>query len=151
MIYCNKCGADLPPNHPIHNHKIGLTATAADLLHTGHIAMLAEAKSQCDKLIVALHTNPQLDRKDKNKPIQTTYERYMQLIGCKYVDKVIPYDTEEDLLNMLHIVQPDVRIVGEEYRDIDFTGKDLGIPIYYNRRRHNYGTRHLRNRIKNAN
>lgn len=126
---------------------IGFTASACDLLHTGHIAMLEEAKTQCDYLVVGLHTDPTIDRPEKNKPIQSTFERFIQLKGCKYVDDIIPYDTEGDLLNLLEILQPDVRIIGEEYRNKYFTGKELPIPLYYNKRQHNYSTTSLRKRI----
>ena len=109
--------------------------------------MLAEAKSQCDYLIVGLHTDPTLDRPAKNKPIQSVFERYFQLKGCKFVDEVIPYDTENDLLNLLKIVRPDVRILGMEYKDKDYTGKDLGIKVYYNSRDHTYSSSELRKRV----
>lgn len=125
----------------------GFTASAFDLLHAGHVAMLEEAKKHCDYLIVGLHTNPQIDRPDKNRPLQSTFERYLQLKACKYVDAILPYDTEEDLLNLLKIICPDIRIIGEEYKDRNFTGKDLDIKIYYNRRGHNYSTTSLRKRI----
>lgn len=127
--------------------KVGIVFSAFDLLHAGHILMLKEAKEQCDYLIVGLHTNPQLERSFKNKPIETTFERYVRLKGCKYVDEVIPYDTEEDLLNILKAIQPDIRIIGEEYKDKEFTGKDLPIEIYYNKRQHNYSSTGLRNKI----
>lgn len=130
-------------------NKIGFTCSAFDLLHPGHIAMLEEAKEQCDYLIVGLHTNPQIDRPQKNKPIQTTFERWVQLKGCKFVDAIIPYDTEEDLVNLLEVIHPDVRILGEEYKDKSFTGKGMDIKIVYNKRRHNYSTTSLRKRIKN--
>jgi glycerol-3-phosphate cytidylyltransferase len=126
----------------------GFTCSAFDLLHTGHIAMLEEAKQQCDYLIVGLQTNPTLDRPKKNKPIQSTFERYIQLKGCKYVDEIIPYDTEEDLLNLLQIVQPDLRILGIEYINKNYTGKDLPIKTYFNTRSHNYSSSSLRNRLK---
>lgn len=125
----------------------GFTCSAFDLLHAGHIAMLQEAKEQCDYLIVGLHTNPQIDRPNKNKPVETTLERYIRLKGCKFVDEIIPYDTEQDLLNLLNILQPDVRILGEEYQDKDFTGKDLPIKLYYNKRRHSYSSSELRKRL----
>jgi glycerol-3-phosphate cytidylyltransferase len=125
----------------------GFTCSAFDLLHAGHIAMLEEAKTQCDYLIVGLHTNPQIDRPHKNKPVQSTFERYLQLKGCKYVDEIIPYDTEADLVNLLKVVQPDVRILGIEYKDTNFTGKDLPIKIYFNTRGHNYSSTELKKRI----
>jgi glycerol-3-phosphate cytidylyltransferase len=128
-------------------NKIGFTCSAFDLLHAGHISMLEEAKSQCDFLVVGLHTDPTIDRPKKNKPIQTILERYIQLEGCRYVDKIIPYDTEDDLINLLMILNPDVRIIGEEYKTKDFTGKDMDIPIYYNRRQHDYSSSALRLRL----
>lgn len=128
------------------NKRTGFTCSAFDLLHAGHIVMLEEAKTQCDYLIVGLHTNPQIDRPEKNKPIQSTLERFIQLKGCRFVDEIIPYDTEEDLLNLLKIIQPDVRILGQEYENKDFTGKSLNIPIYYNKRQHSYSSSELRKR-----
>lgn len=125
----------------------GFTAGAMDLLHAGHIAMLEEAKSQCDYLIVGLHTNPKLDRPYKHKPCQTSYERFIQLKGCKFVDEIIPYDTEEDLVNLLQMVNPDVRFVGEDYRGKPFSGNELPIKIIYTSRRHNFSTSELRKRI----
>ena len=128
----------------------GITFSAFDLLHSGHIAMLEEAKSKCDYLIVGLHTDPTIDRPAKNRPIQTTLERYLQLKGCKYVDEIIPYDTEQDLLNILKIIKPDIRIIGQEYKDREFTGKELPIEIYYNSREHNFSSSELRGRLKNV-
>ena len=127
--------------------KVGFTCSAFDMLHAGHVAMLEEAKTQCDHLIVGLHTNPQIDRPKKNRPVQSTFERYVQLKACKYVDEIIPYDTEGDLLNLLKLVQPDVRIIGLEYKNKDFTGKSLPIPVYYNKREHGYSSTELRQRI----
>jgi len=126
----------------------GFTASAFDLLHSGHIAMLEEARNQCDYLIVGLHTDPTIDRPAKNKPVQTTFERYMQLKGCKFVNEIIPYDTEEDLVNLLQVFKPDVRFIGEDYRGKPFSGNELDIPIVYTRRRHNFSTSELRTRIK---
>lgn len=125
----------------------GFTCGAFDLLHAGHIAMLEEAKTQCDWLIVGLHSNPQLDRPTKNKPVQTLFERYYQLKGCKFVDEIIPYDTEADLLNLLKTIWPDIRIVGDEYKDKQFTGKELPIKIYYNSRDHTFSSSELRKRV----
>jgi len=128
--------------------KVGFTCSAFDLVHAGHVTMLQEAKSQCDYLIVGLHTNPQIDRPDtKSKPIQSTLERFLQLDACKYVDKIIPYDTEADLLNLLKVIQPDVRILGEEYRGVMFTGRELDIPVYFNKRSHTYSSSELRKRL----
>ena len=103
--------------------KIGITFSAFDLLHAGHIKMLEDAKRQCDYLICGLQTDPTLDRPDKNKPTQTVVERYIQLKGCKHVDEIVPYATEQDLEDILRAFKIDVRIIGEEYRDQNFTGK----------------------------
>lgn len=127
--------------------KIGFTCSAFDLLHAGHIAMLKEAKTQCDWLIVGLQTDPSIDGR-KHKPIQTVYERYLQLSGCKYVDQIIPYDTEQDLINLLLTQKIDIRIIGEEYQFENFTGKDWH-PTYYNSRQHGWSTSDLRERVKN--
>lgn len=128
--------------------KIGFTCGAFDLLHAGHVLMLKEAHSVCDKLIVGLHTDPTIDRPQKNKPVQSIFERYVQLNGCKYVDKIVPYETEKDLLNLLNSLKIDIRIVGAEYKDRDFTGKDL-LPVHYNKRNHTFSSTELRDRIKN--
>ena len=135
--------------------KVGFVCSSFDLLHAGHILMLDECRSQCDKLIVGLQTDPTIDRpKTKNKPIQTMYERWIQLVGCRYIDEIIPYETEADLMNVLKSVPINVRFAGEEYRDLDFTGKqwclDNGINIIYNSRRHTFSTTELRKRIQNA-
>lgn len=122
--------------------------SAFDLLHSGHIAMLEEARNQCDYLIVGLHTDPSVERDFKNKPVQTSFERFIQLKGCKFVDEIIPYDTEEDVINMLQVVQPDVRFIGEEYRGKNYTGNDLPIKMIYTTRRHNFSTTNLRKRCQ---
>lgn len=128
---------------------IGFTCSTFDLgPHSGHDVMLAEAKSNCDFLLVALQTDPTISRPSKNKPIQSTFERWLQLQSNKYVDMIIPYDTEEDLLNLLKIIEPTIRFVGEEYKDVDFTGKDIpSINIHYNKRTHNYSSSGLRKRV----
>ena len=102
--------------------RVGITASCFDLFHAGHILMLQEAKEQCDRLVVALQTDPTIDRPEKNKPVQSLVERYIQLEGCKYVDTIIPYTTEEDLLNILQCYDWDVRIIGDEYYGKPFTG-----------------------------
>lgn len=135
--------------------KVGFTCSTFDLLHAGHVLMLYEARLQCDKLLVGLQTDPTIDRPDtKNKPVQSLYERWVQLKGCRFIDDVIPYQTEEELLNILKTQFIDVRFVGEEYQDKDFTGKqwclDNGVEIIYNSRKHNYSTTELRKRIENA-
>ena len=131
--------------------RIGITASAFDLLHAGHITMLREAKSQCDYLICALHVDPSLDRKEKNRPIQNVVERYTQLSAVKYVDEVVPYLYEHELKDILEMYNPDVRILGEEYKDLDFTGRDvcdkLGIELYFNGRNHRFASSELRARI----
>jgi len=131
--------------------RIGLTASSFDLLHAGHIAMLREAKAQCDYLICALHIDPSLDRVEKNSPIQNTVERYTQLSAVKYVDEVVPYLYEHELRDILEMYTPDVRILGEEYKDLDFTGRDvcdtLGIELYFNGRNHRFASSELRKRI----
>lgn len=131
---------------------IGFTCSAFDLLHAGHVAMLQEAKGQCDYLIAGLQTDPSRCRPNKNQPIQNLVERQIQLLAVKYVDEVVCYETEQDLEEILKLYPIDIRIVGEEYRNRDFTGKTLckenGIRIYYNRRIHSYSTKDLRNRIR---
>ncbi len=126
---------------------VGITASCFDLFHAGHVLMLQEAKEQCDRLVVALQTDPTIDRPEKNKPVQSVFERWVQVEGCKYVDQVIPYATEEDLLNILKSYHWDVRIIGEDYYGKKFTGSDLDIDIYYNSRRHDFSTSELRKRI----
>src|SRR3990167_242540 len=103
----------------------GFTASAFDFLHAGHIVMLEEAKTQCDYLVVGLQTDPTIDRPEKSKPVQSVLERWIQLRGCRYVDEIIPYDTEQDLVNLLLILKPDVRIIGSEYKERHFTGDEL--------------------------
>lgn len=130
--------------------KKGFTCSVFDLLHAGHISMLEEARSKCDYLIVGLQTNPTIDRPKKNKPVQSIFERWFQLKACKFVDEIIPYDTEEDLINLLQVIQPDIRILGKEYQGKEFTGFILPIEIYFNKREHNYSSTNLRKRIKYA-
>jgi glycerol-3-phosphate cytidylyltransferase len=128
--------------------KVGFTCSCFDLFHAGHIMMLKEAKSVCDYLIVGLQTDPTIDRPEKNKPIQSIFERYVQLEACKYVDEIVVYATEKDLLDILHSYPIDTRFVGDEYKEKDFTGKDLGhIEIYYNSRKHSFSTTELRGRV----
>ena len=128
--------------------KIGITFSAFDLLHAGHIKMLEDAKEQCDYLIVGLQTDPTLDRAEKNKPTQTVVERYIQLKGCKFVDEIVPYATEQDLEDILKSFKIDVRILGIEYQDKNFTGREYceekGIELYYNSRDHRFSSSGLR-------
>jgi len=129
--------------------RVGFTCSTFDLLHTGHIEMLGEAKAHCDYLVVGLLTDPTISRPDtKSKPIQTIYERFVQLQAVKYVDMIIPFDTEENICDIINMIQPDIRFVGEEYKDTKHTGWNL-CPIMYNKRKHNYSSTELRNRIKN--
>ena len=132
---------------------VGFTASAFDLLHAGHVQMLREAKDQCDYLICGLQTDPSFDRKEKNKPIQTVVERYTQLKALSYVDEIIPYNTEEDLKDLLTLYAIDVRILGVEYKTQEFTGKDIcqkrGIDLYFNKRDHRFSTSDLRKRVCN--
>ena len=132
--------------HKANGKKIGITFSSFDLLHAGHNLMLSEAKSQCDILIACLQTNPTIDRPEKNKPVQSVFERWTQLQSIKDVDYVIPYETEKELEDILLTIQPHIRIVGEEYRDKEFTGKHL-TPVYYNSRKHGFSTSSLRNKI----
>jgi glycerol-3-phosphate cytidylyltransferase len=136
---------------PVVPEKVGIVASCFDLFHAGHVLMLMEAKENCDRLVVALQSDPTVDRPEKNKPIQGMYERFIQVDSCKYVDQVIPYDTEADLYNLLASLDWDVRFLGMDYwnRD-DFTGSDLDIPIHYCSRRHNYSSSALRTRIEQA-
>ncbi len=130
---------------------VGFTASAFDLLHAGHVQMLREAKENCDYLLVGLQTDPTLDRTDKNPPVQTIVERYTQLKGIEYVDEIIPYGTEQDLEDILTMYHTNVRVIGEEDRDKEFTGKDicerLGIDIHFNKRNHRFSTSDLRKRV----
>ena len=130
--------------------KVGFTCSCFDLFHAGHVMMLREAKAQCDYLIVGLQTDPTIDRPDKNKPVQSITERFIQLSACKYVDEIVVYATEADLINILHAFPIDVRILGEEYIIKEFTGKEIEMEFYYNKRRHNFSTTELRERIANA-
>jgi glycerol-3-phosphate cytidylyltransferase len=130
---------------------IGFTCSTFDLLHAGHILMLAEAKSICDYLIVALQSDPTIDRpKVKNKPVQSIVERHVQLEAVKFVDEIIVYNTEKDLEDLLMFLPITIRIIGEEYRDKDFTGKTIceerGIKIFYNSRKHRFSSTELRKR-----
>jgi glycerol-3-phosphate cytidylyltransferase len=127
--------------------KVGFTCSCFDLFHAGHIMMLKEAKKQCDYLIVGLQTDPTIDRPEKNKPVQSVFERYVQLEACKYVDEIVVYATEKELIDVLLSYSIDIRIVGDEYREKEFTGKNLPMEIYYNRREHSFSTTELRKRV----
>ena len=132
--------------------KIGFTCSTFDLFHAGHIMMLKEAKTQCDHLIVGLQTDPTIDRPvEKNKPIQSIFERFEQLKACKYVDEILVYETEDDLVNILLSYPINVRILGQEYEDKNFTGRyectARGIEFHFNKREHNFSTTELRQRV----
>lgn len=131
--------------------KVGITFSTFDLLHAGHVAMLREAKTVCDYLICGLQVDPSLDRSEKNKPVQTLVERYVQLSGVKYVDEIVCYQSESDVIDILEMFNIDVKIMGSEYRDKDFTGKDVckrkGIQLYFNNRAHRFSSSDLRKRV----
>lgn len=135
--------------------RIGFTCSTFDLFHAGHIIMLKEAKSQCDYLIVGLQTDPTIDRPtEKNKPVQSIFERYVQLQACKYVDEIVVYATEKDLVDILLSYPIDVRILGDEYEHKSFTGRQecitKGIKFYFNKREHTFSTTELRQRVIDA-
>jgi glycerol-3-phosphate cytidylyltransferase len=128
--------------------KVGFTCSTFDLFHAGHVMMLKEAKTKCDYLIVGLMIDPTVDRPGvKNKPVQTVLERFIQVKACSYVDEIIPYGTEKELMDILTSYPIDVRIIGEEYRDKQFTGYNLPIAVYFNSRQHSFSTTELRQRV----
>lgn len=129
--------------------KIGFTCSCFDLLHAGHVVMLQEAKELCDYLIVGLLVDPSTERPEKNKPVQSLFERYIQLSACKYVDEIIPFEKEQDIIDIILTIQPDIRICGEEYKNKDHTGKGL-CNIYYNKRKHTFSSTSLRQRVYDA-
>jgi glycerol-3-phosphate cytidylyltransferase len=140
------------------HQRVGFTASSFDLLHAGHYLMLKDAKKQCNVLVVALQSDPTLDEsyrvqtggKNKNKPVQSFEERKIQIEGCKYVDHVIPYNTEADLLNILNELNPDVRILGSDWKGKEYTGHELNIEIHWHNRDHDYSTSNLRKRVYKA-
>ena len=135
--------------------KIGITFSTFDLFHAGHVAMLAEAKNHCDYLIAGLQTDPTIDRPDtKNPPVQSVVERQIQLAACRYVDEVVVYQTEQDLIDIILTLPIDVRILGVEYAEKDYTGKDIcssrGIELVFNGRDHSFSSSSLRKRVYEA-
>ena len=132
--------------------KVGITFSSFDLFHPGHVLMLEDAKNQCDHLIVGLQLDPSLERPHKNPPSQSVVERYIQLKGSKYIDEIIPYVSEQDICDILRSFKIDVRIIGDEYKSVDFTGKEYciekGIEIYYNSREHHFSSTEIKNRLK---
>jgi glycerol-3-phosphate cytidylyltransferase len=134
------------------NLKIGFVASSFDLLHAGHVAMLAESKNHCDYLIAALQSDPTIDRPGtKNKPVQSIVERQIQLASCRYVDEVVVYQTEQDLVDLILILPIDVRVLGVEYIDKEFTGRDecinKGVELVFNSRDHSFSSSSLRKRV----
>ena len=131
--------------------RVGIIASCFDLFHSGHVLALCEAKENCDRLVIALQSDPTLDRPEKNKPVQNLFERYVQVNACKYVDEIIPYDTEADLLNLLTGYDWDVRFLGDDYFGRpNYTGYYLDIPIHYLSRKHDYSSSSLRERVLDA-
>jgi len=134
--------------------KVGITFSAFDLFHAGHVKMLEEAKRQCDYLIVGLQLDPSIDRSDKNAPSQSIIERYIQLKGSKHVDEIVPYVSEQDLEDILRSFKLDIRIIGDEYIDKQYTGRDYckakWIEIYYNSRNHRFSSSGLRKQVKSV-
>ena len=134
--------------------KRGITFSTFDLFHAGHVKMLEEAKTQCDYLIVGLQLDPSIERPEKNKPTQSIIERYVQLKACKFVDEIVPYISEEDLMDVLSSFKIDIRIIGEEYKEKDFTGKkyckEKGIKIYFNKREHRFSSSALRKQVSSS-
>ena len=135
--------------------KIGITFSTFDLLHAGHIAMLAEVKNHCDYLIAGIQTDPTIDRPgSKNKPVQSIVERQIALSACRYVDEIVTYETEKDLIDLILTLPIDVRILGVEYEDTNFTGRSegsgRGIQHVFNRRDHSFSSSNLRKRVHDA-
>jgi glycerol-3-phosphate cytidylyltransferase len=134
--------------------KVGITFSTFDLFHAGHVKMLEEAKRNCDYLIVGLQLDPSIDRPEKNAPSQSIIERYIQLKACVYVDEIVPYVREQDLEDILKSFKIDVRIIGEEYKEKQYTGRayceEKGIEIYYNTRDHRFSSSGLRKQVKHA-
>lgn len=127
----------------------GFTCGAFDLLHAGHVVMFKEAKEHCEYLIVGLQTDPSIDRQEKNQPVQSVYERYMQLQAIKYIDEIIPYDTEQSLIDLLESTEIHLRFIGEDWADKHFTGKGLH-EVYYTNRQHSFSSSGLRRLISES-
>ncbi len=136
-------------------HRIGMTFSTFDVLHAGHVAMLAECKAHCDFLVVGLLSDPTLDRPtSKNKPVQSLFERWVQAQAISYIDLLFPFESEQDLTDSILLIRPDIRFAGEEYENVEYTAKDItqemGIEMYFNKRAHSFSTTELRQRIVNA-
>jgi len=132
------------------NQKVGFACSSFDLLHSGHAIMLKDCKTVCDYLIVGLQTDPTLDRPEKNKPVQSFEERKIMIESIKYVDKVVEYSTEDELLALIKEINPDIRILGTDWKGKPFTGHELDIPIHWHVRDHGYSTSNLRIRVAEA-
>lgn len=130
--------------------RVGFVASSFDLIHPGYILMLKEAKTVCEHLVCALHEDPSIERQEKNKPVQTLEERLIVLESIRYVDEVVTYKSEQELLRLLIELQPDVRILGTDYQGKSYTGSELDIQIHWHSRNHNWSTSNLRRRIENA-
>ena len=130
--------------------KIGFTCGSFDLLHTGHVLMLEEAKTVCDFLIVGVQSDPTIDRPEKNKPVQSYDERIIMAKSIKYIDEIVLYDTESDLYKLLIEIKPDIRIIGADHKGKSYTGHKLGIETYFNTRNHNWSSSYLRKRVYDA-
>lgn len=125
-------------------NKIGFTCSSFDLLHAGHVAMLKECGDNCDYLVVGLNVNP---HKNGRYPVQNVVERYMQLNAIDCVDEIIPYNTEDELIDLLELLQPHVRFIGDDYREKSFTGDHLDIEIFYNTRKHRFSSSGLKKAV----
>ena len=134
----------------LNSHKKGIIAGCFDIIHPGYILMFEDAKSVCDYLIIALQSDPTIDRPEKNKPVQTIGERKFILESIKYVDEIVTYDTEKDLYSLLNTLELNVRILGTDYKNKSFTGDDLNIPIHFHERDHEWSSTDLKTRIKNS-
>ncbi len=134
----------------LNSHKKGIIAGCFDIIHPGYILMFEDAKSVCDYLIIALQSDPTIDRPEKNKPVQTLEERMIILNSIKHIDEIMLYDTEEDLYNLLKTTKIDIRILGTDYKEKSFTGDDLDIPIHFHERSHKWSATDLKKRIKTS-
>lgn len=130
--------------------KVGITAGAFDLCHAGHMLMFKEARQKCDRLVVCLHRDPSIERSNKNTPVMSLAERRSILEGIRYIDAIVEYDTEEELLRILKSTNPAVRFLGDDWRGKPYTGKELGIPVIWNSRAHGYSSSELRDRVWKA-
>lgn len=146
-MFLNKTEVAKRLGKPLEELKIGFTCSTFDLFHAGHIVMLQEAKTMCDYLVVGLLSDPTIDRPDKkNPPVQSMFERYIQISSCRYVDEVIPFQTEQEIVDIILTIQPDIRFVGEEYKGTSHTGVGL-CPVHYNKRKHSFSSQDLRKRV----